>query len=974
MTRSRVREVSRGLRPWSRPFLVFALLAGASLPARGQDPVRPWLDWRTTTTRNYRFHFPRELEAWTNATAARVESIDSAIVALVGYAPPRPIDVVVDDPYTIANGYALPFIERPVSVWWATPPDPRTDIGNYRTWGEMLATHELTHIAHLTRPSRNPFQRALWSSLPANLGPIARNAPRWVYEGYATFIEGRISGTGRPNNVWRPALLRQWAIEGHLPGYGQLSAWNDYQGGEFAYLGGSAFLEWLAQSHGDSSLVLVWRRMTARVTRGFDAAFDGVYGDRPAVLYGRHVAELTRDAMAAKALLEHAGLVEGKLIQHLFWETGDPALSPDGDRVAVTIRQGDRPSSVVIWSTAQEALDTAALRKRIDEQKRDPQDVPDRRVYPAPKKVIKNLRAKNGFSYARPRWLPDGKRLVVTRWSPRSDGTLRPDLFIWAPDSDKVRRVTHGAAIMDADPSPITNAAVATRCRAGTCDVVSVDLARGRVTALLAGSVDRSYYRPRFSRDGRRFVVNANEGGKWRVAVADANGANLRFVDPADGVNRYDAQWLRGGDSLVVVSERGGIPNLELIALEGGAPRTLTRVTGAALAPDVSGRDGSVWFLSMHSRGLDVRSLERDVAPADSAIAIGAERFGFAGVHVAAPREPRKESVSSTRPYGAGPRRQRWVPGASYSVEGAGAFVSIFSGDIVGRLNAALTAAIGERGTVAGGALRAAWRFPRPTIEAGVHAFLHEPSRARYAQAGTDSLDAGVLQSVLAASMQRQGDGWSVRARAGAAAGILDPTLGPTHVRRLEFAEAAMRLRQSTGSAGIVERASIHAAQGRTRGDYVRVLTNIGIATVGRDAFPLDMQITVGKLAGDPHPFDLLSVGGAQSPVSDSSIMSQRYAMPLLPFAVSAGKALFAWRVALPTDTWTLFYAGAGTARDVDLIRKWNRAVGAELRYALPPVPAAFSPRIESRGGFGYTLDEPFRHRVRLYLEMIVEP
>ncbi|HMC57293.1 MAG TPA: hypothetical protein VKH19_19085, partial [Gemmatimonadaceae bacterium] len=399
--------------------------------ARGQDPVRPWLEWRTATTRSYRFHFTREMEAWTRAAAARVESIDSSIVSLVGYAPPRPIDVVVDDPFSIANGYALPFLDHPVSVWWATPPDPRNDIGNYRTWGEMLATHELTHIAHLTRPSRNPFQRALWSSLPANLGPISLKAPRWVYEGYATFIEGRISGTGRPNNVWRPALLRQWAIEGHLPTYGQLSFSGDYQGGEFAYLNGSAFLEWLTSHSGDSSLVHVWRRMSARTNRTFDASFAGVFGDPPAVLYGRHAAELTRDAMAARARLERAGLVEGALVQHLFWETGDPALSPDGARVAVTVRQVDRPSSVVIWSTAPDEPDTAALRRRIEAQVRDPQDVPDRRVYPPPKKALKMLRARNGFAFARPRWLPDGKQILATRWAPRSDGTLRPDLFIW---------------------------------------------------------------------------------------------------------------------------------------------------------------------------------------------------------------------------------------------------------------------------------------------------------------------------------------------------------------------------------------------------------------------------------------------------------------------------------------------------------------------------------------------------------------
>jgi len=501
-----------------------------------------------------------------------------------------------------------------------------------------------------------------------------------------------------------------------------------------------------------------------------------------------------------------------------------------------------------------------------------------------------------------------------------------------------------------------------------------VDLRRGRVEVVLPGSPDRSYYRPRYARDGRQFVVNVNEGGRWGILVADASGGNARRVDPNDGANRYDAQWLRGTDSLVVVSERGGIPNLEILAIAGGTPRSLTRVTGAALAPDVSPRDGSVWFLSMHARGLDLRTIARGAAPADSVVAIDADSFGFAGARAPHPREPGMGAVTATRAYGSGPRQGRWVPGLQYSVEGVGAFVSLFSGDIIGRLNAALTAVAGERGTVAGGSLRAVWRYPRPAIEAGVHAFLHEPSRARYAQPGTDSLDAAVLQSTLAVSAQRQGDGWFVRARAGAAGGLLDPTLGPSHVRRLEFAEATVRLQQASGSAGIVERVRVNVTQGRTRGDYVRVLTHLGLATTGRDAFPLDLGITLGKLSGTPHPFDLFTIGGPANPVGDSAILTQRYAMPFVPFAVGSGRAMFAWRVAIPANGWTLFYTGAGTGRDMDLIRRWSRAVGTELRYVLPLVPVAFAPRIEARGGVAYTLDDPFRRRARLYLEMKVEP
>ena len=934
--------------------------------------MRPWLPWRTIETARYRFHFPPALEPWTRHVASRVARIDSAVTAIVGHSVERRVEVVVDDPFGISNGYVLPFIERPVTVWWAMPPDPRSDIGN-GPFGELLAAHELAHLAHLTRPSRNPAQRQLWASLPVNLGPIARKAPRWVFEGYATVIEGRITGTGRPNNAWRPALLRQWAIEGSLPTYGQLSSWNEFAGGEFAYLGGSAFLEWLMRREGDSSLVHVWRRLTARTVRSFDAAFTGVFGESPEVLYGRHAAELTQDAMAAAAELRKVGLVEGELIQRLSWDTGDPAVSPDGHRVALTLRERDRPGRVVVWSAAPEPEDTAAVRRQIESLMRDPHDVADRRFFPQPKKAGKTLLARNGRSFQHPRWLPDNRRLLVTRWTPRGDGTVAPDLFVWDTENDVVRRVTRGAGILHGDPGPGGSDAVAMRCHSGRCDVVRVDLARGAIITLLEGSVETSYYRPRYAPDGSRIAVTVTQNGRWRVVVADRAGRGARFVDPeADRANRYDAQWL-GGDSLVVVSELGGIANLEVIDVGSGSARPLTRVTGAAVAPDVSPRDRSVWFLNLHSRGFDVRRLDTRTM-ADSIVSVGADQFGFAGTASARVIPLVSSAVPASRPYGSGPRHERWLPGAYASADGVGAFVTIFSGDVVGRLSAAAVGAYGQPGTWQGGSLRATWRYARPAVEAGVHGFLHEPSRGRHGQPSADNLDVTSFQSLAALAGGRDGDGWRVAGRVGGSAGSITPQPdASTQFRGLGFAEIELRLLQGSGARLITERLRVHTTRGHTRGGYGRSIASARFETGGRDLLPLELSGTFGRLTGNPHPFERFVIGGAPSPVADSSLMSQRYAMPMFPTGTALGTALLGWRAATRALGWTLFFEGASTSDDVEF-RKWNRAMGVESRFDFPPVPAAFSPRIYSRIGAAFTLDAPFRRQVRGFVEMRMEP
>ena len=96
--------------------------------------------------------------------------------------------------------------------------------------------------------------------------------------------------------------------------------------------------------------------------------------------------------------------------------------------------------------------------------------------------------------------------------------------------------------------------------------------------------------------------------------------------------------------------------------------------------------------------------------------------------------------------------------------------------------------------------------------------------------------------------------------------------------------------------------------------------------------------------------------------------------MPMFPTAIATGNRLFAWRVALPSYPWTLFFEGASTANDIYAFRRWNRAVGFDTRYTLPIVPVAFAPRIDATGGVALTRDEPYRRRVRVFLGMRGDP
>jgi hypothetical protein len=252
---------------------------------------------------------------------------------------------------------------------------------------------------------------------------------------------------------------------------------------------------------------------------------------------------------------------------------------------------------------------------------------------------------------------------------------------------------------------------------------------------------------------------------------------------------------------------------------------------------------------------------------------------------------------------------------------------------------------------------------------------LHEPSLGPAALVGVDSIDATVMQGMLAMVRETQGDGWSVSGRIGGATGNLAPRLGSTlQSRSLGFGDLTIQLLQSRGAAGMRERLRVHTTQGRTRDRYQRTVFALALETTGQDVVPLAATVTYGSIVGRPHPFELFTVGGIKSPVGNSSLFSQRYAMPAYPTGTITGNAILAWRVEVPSEPWTLFYESASTAMDVARFTNWIRAIGFDTHFVLPPIPVAFVPRIEMRAGAAYTLDDPFPKRVRGFFSVQYEP
>lgn len=967
-----------------------AVLAAAlvllTLPPLGAQQPRPWLDWRTVETPHFVFHYPTLYREWTLALAAHVEQIRDRVQRIVGFAPPERVHVVVDDPLNDANGYAFTTLDAPTVVLWATPPTPREEIGNFEAWNELVATHEFAHIAHLTRPSRNRVQRLLRALSPVPLGPIPTRAPRWALEGYATYVEGRATGSGRPNHAWRAAILRQYALEGRLPGYGALNATGEWQTGAFAYLAGSAFLEWLARREGDSSVTALWRRLTAVTNRSFDAAFAGVYGGSPAELYGRFSAQLTADAVALERILHAGDGADGLLVQRLLRNTGDPAVSPDGAYVALTIRRVDAPSELVVWRTAAEP-DTASARRRELERRRDPEDVPDRPLTPPPRKPVITLVAPSGAPYEGPRWMPDNRHLLVWRRVPRADGALRPDLFLWNAEDGTLARVTNGASVRDADPAPDGRWAAATRCEHGWCDLVRVDLASGAVRILVAGSPVRNFYRPRISPRTGEIAVAEQRGDRWRIALLSPDGTSLRYADPNDGATRYDAAFAGDGRTLVVTSESSGIANLERLA-PSGPPTRLTSVTGAAVAADVA-PDGSVWFLNLRAAGFDLRRLPpratlasaeslaviATLPPADSA----ALRRGLidpsGAILPPAPLSrppgdslPRQEGpVGPEHPYGVGPTRLRYLPTLNSGDGGSTAQIALVRSDPAGRLSAQLIGSVGSSALPEGVALSVTSRLTRTFVSARGWLSHEAPSR-EYQPALARGLDLSRAGGALRLDRVHVGDFATRAGSLSALAEYQQPSSLGSAVRLAGIATFTLTSLQRDETTTYSEVLAALGELGRTaEGAYARQRALVTIGAANRRQSPATLRLEYGTVgSGGGSQREAFVLGGFASPLVDPLFDARRVEIPVYPVGTLAASSFSGYRLAAPLDGVELYYSGYSP----DMFQRVLRSYGIELRERIAAVSALGTPGLHILAGLGRAVDEPLKGSWRYYVSV----
>ncbi|HET7436675.1 MAG TPA: hypothetical protein VFN10_18345 [Thermoanaerobaculia bacterium] len=922
-----------------RTFIAAAILAIVSTSALyAQSPAA---DWQTVETEHFRIHYPREYGEWSLRVASHIESIRAAVATEVGFSPAQKIDILIANPVAAPNGSAWPLLDSPRMIFYAEPPGPEEQLGEYGHWIDLLAVHEVTHTVHMLRPSRNTLSRILEKTvLPLN--PITLRAPRWVLEGYATVVEGRLTGAGRPSSTMRAIILRQWALNGRMPSYSQLNSDRRFLGMSMAYLVGSAYLEWLEQHRGAGSLQKVWTRLTAREKRTFDGAFAGVFGESPERLYGRFVAELTASAVSIDRARSEAS---GALFQETTRSSGDPDISPDGKQIAVVLRPREKPPRLVIWSTGDAAEEEKKFSERLQRiLKRDPEDVAPVREKPLPRKAVHELTMPDGGDIREPRWTRDGRSVIFAHRQPDADGFLHFDLFKWTPAVDEVTRLTNLADVSQPDPLPDGRTAVAVRSRFGASQLVKVDLADGSVTDVTEPSIDVVYAHPRASPDGTRAAVIIHRDGAWQPVIRElTNGSEYTLTLPP----RTDAsaiEWL-ANDSLVATLSSGGFAELHRLSISGD-PLPLTRTRGGAFWPAPS-PDGRTFFMSLEPDGYVLR-----VLPAGAPTSAPVSFANRASLVPALPPEPpaatpfAAQAFGTPHPYGVGKQEWSWFAGQNFAPDHHATEIGIRLGDFAGRLDTIAIASIASKDAPDGFALATAWRgWP---VDVLLHAFT---SNRRLTLPGGERVKDDDRGAELRGSWSRM----SALHRFTIDAGLLT-----SDARDLGFVDA---------------RAGAHQLRGSLRADEeLRVEADSGDATHYRIAAAASLKagsLRFGARAQHDHISDgSLALGGLASSIVPRSGYYTKVLDPALPAGTLHGDTYNGWRVdaVLPVVPLTAFY------QRHELSSERVSLAGAEVAVSVPPNPILKSPAFDMTLGVARILDAPLEGDTKWWLGLRWRP
>ncbi|HEV8495598.1 MAG TPA: hypothetical protein VGQ56_01965, partial [Gemmatimonadaceae bacterium] len=496
--------------PFHRSSILAVLLAIAAHLVGAQAPNLPW---RTLATQHFYVHFNPPLEPLARRIAADAERAYSELSRELH--PPRGmIDVVISDDVDQSNGSATSFPTNRIVVY-ANPPVSESALRYTNDWGQLVITHELTHIFHLDRT------RGLWSVAQMIFGRAAAlfpnsYSPSWLVEGLAVYEESKLAGAGRIEGSEHRMIARAAAIDHTFPSLGALSlAQGHFPFGETAYSFGSLFVDYLAKKQGDALVGRFVEKSSADVIpfliniparQGFGISFSRAWRDFSDSV-GRSIRETPLAPLAG-------------------WRE----LTQDGVFVFAPRWLSD---SSIVYSGS-----------------------PGRETFAAFRVDLNGKRVRVGRRNSRSANLPIGNNeLLYAQLEFTNPYQQRSDL--WVQRGGREHQLTHGQRLTSPD-ARADGEIVASQIIPGATRLARVSRDGKRVTPITNGSYDEQWTEPRWSHSGDRIAASRwVRGNISQIVVVDTLGRILHIVSSGNSIEATPS-WLPNDAGILYSSDRTG--------------------------------------------------------------------------------------------------------------------------------------------------------------------------------------------------------------------------------------------------------------------------------------------------------------------------------------------------------------------------------------------------------------------------------
>lgn len=495
--------------PRARPTPLLLLLPALlllPLQARAEDPT---LDWKTIETEHFYIHYYKSsrhsLRGAALQAARAAEAAHARLAPALRHTPSGKTHIVLTDDADGANGSAQ-IVPMNIVRLLVTAPGTLSTLNDYDDWIYGLILHEYTHILHID--TIHGIAKLVNYVLGKTWAPN-QVQPRWFIEGLATYYESARSSGGRVRAAIFDMYLRMAVLGGNLLQLDQITSnTRIFPRGNVPYLYGSQFLKYIADRFGEKALSQISHRYGRTVLPyAINRIAKEVTGHTYLELYEdfkrhlRHRYELVRAAVANRGLTRHQRITRDEDA------VGSPVFSRDGRELAFAHSDGHSQLAIKIldvatgkvtqqfelyggsgidftpdgrhlvfgeasWWRTFYSYDDLFVRERATGKvrqltfglrARDPSVSPDggRVAFVQSDLGTMDLalipfeggahrvlvKGERGDQLSTPRWSPDGRALVFSRW--RLGGER--DLHLYELASGKVRPLTRDRAI-DVDP------------------------------------------------------------------------------------------------------------------------------------------------------------------------------------------------------------------------------------------------------------------------------------------------------------------------------------------------------------------------------------------------------------------------------------------------------------------------------------------------------------------------------------------